>query len=175
MAESTLRYHSVEGYPLRGERITLLCYRLLCGFLASPQLAKLTEARLDDPISGLRDEFEQVEIAHHLVEIAIYCRTAQDFFLRLTPLNADWLSNPVGSLKTQINNRRSEALTFREACHKLIHAEDITWEVQNEKGGHKRYLKPTVFLYGTKSRQKWKATLNVTQFVKEAFSLLRMV
>ncbi len=175
MAESTLRRHSVEGYPLRGERATVLCYRLICGILASPRLAKLTAPPLDDPISQLRDEYELSEAAHHLVEIAIYCRTAQDHFLKLTPLNIDWLTNAVGTLKSPATRRGNEPLTFREACHKLIHAEDITWEVVNERGRHQRYIKPVVYLYGSKQKKNWRASLDVVLFVKEAYSLLRMV
>jgi len=175
MAESTLRSHSVEGYPLRGERATVLCYRLICMFLASPRLAKLTAAPLDDPISQLRDEYELSEAAHHLVEIAFYCRTAQDHHLKLYPLNIDWLTSRVGTLKSPATSRRSEVLTFREACHKLIHAEDISWEVHHEEGRWKRSLKPVVYLYGTKQKKQWKASLDVILFAKEAYSLLRMV
>ena len=69
MAESTLRHHSVEGYPLKGERATVLCYRLICGILASPRLAQLAATSLDDPISQLRDEYELSEAAHHLVTV----------------------------------------------------------------------------------------------------------
>ncbi len=130
---------------------------------------------MDDPISQLRDEYELSEAAHHLVEIAIYCRTAQDHFIKLTPLNKDWLSNSVGKLKYPAASRKTEILTFREACNKLIHAEDITWEAANEKGRHQRYLKPFVYLYGTKQKKQWRATLDVILFVKEAYSLLRMV
>lgn len=175
MAESTLRHHTVEGYPLRGERATVLCYRLICGLLASPRLAQLAAAPLDDPISMLRDEYELSEAAHHLVEIAIYCRTAQDKYLKLCHLNIDWLSNSVGTLKSPAASRKKEILTFREACHKLIHAEDITWEVVNERGGYKRSLRPVVYLHGTKQKKQWRASLDVILFVKEAYSLLRMV
>ena len=178
MSESTLRHHSIEGYPLKGERLTLLCYRLLSGFLASSRMAKLTTEDLRDPIFNLREEYEISEAVHLLIEIAIYCRTAQDKHLKALPINMDWMVSPVGSLVANIDARKKEPLVFREACHKLIHAEDITWEVMKEKEVFKRYLKPFVYLYGTKRENKrvnkWRAKLDIIMFVREAYQLLQL-
>ena len=143
------------------------------------RIAKLITKNLDDPISQLRDEYEISEAVHLLVEIAIYCRAAQDMRLKALKIEIDWMREPVGTLWPSTEVRKGEDLDFRESCNKVIHAEDITWDVLDENKGDKRFLKPFVYLYGTKREGKieksWKAKLDSIKFVQEAYKLLRLV
>jgi hypothetical protein len=64
---------------------------------------------------------------------------------------------------------------LREACNKIIHATDIKDDLvipdkaQNpdEEGS---YVRPFLYLYGTKENDGWRAQLSIVEFVRGAAS-----
>jgi len=175
MTESTSRFHSVEGYPLDSGRVSLATYRLLSHFSASKSIADLCIPGPDCPFSGLRDEHEQAEIAHLLIEIATLVRIAQDSLHHNSPDVAAALPQAnVGTLRESESSQRRTQLGLRDACNKIIHAKDITFDVRREEKWYARYLMPRVFLYGTFRREHWKATLKIRPFCAEVFELCRI-
>ncbi|MEX1127694.1 MAG: hypothetical protein WEB50_03905 [Vicinamibacterales bacterium] len=118
-------------------------------------------------IGELQKEFEQGELDHALITIAIRARMLSDH-KSPRPKSA---SKPCGSLFI-IDTRKDNdgrPLTLRDGCNKIIHAE--TREFQEREDG--QYLTGSVLLKGTQLGKKWRAELNTFKFVKLILALGR--
>ncbi len=66
-------------------------------------------------------------------------------------------------------------LSTREACSKIVHADDICFFVDDSKynadGATPRFLLPRVALYGNRGRISWRAELSVNEFVEAGYWL----
>lgn len=158
-------YSVNKGIRVEQSRVRLLSFRLLTIFLASENLHSLCNGEYDSGADILANEFEKVEIEHLMLQIATLFRSADTcakakltFNQRWNP-NVDKLEEPVGS---QVKD-----LTLREACNKIIHVEEIKYEVINGDYEWNRFLKPTIYLYGKKLEHRWKAILDIKKFCFE--------
>lgn len=158
--------HSVnKGIRVDQSRVQLLSFRLLSIFLASENLHKLCNGEYDSGADILANEYEKSEIEHLLLQIATLFRSADTAALNKLTFNQRWNPN-VGKLEQPIGSN-AEDLTLREACNKIIHVKEIKYEVINGEYDWNRYLKPTMYLYGQQSKEKWRAILDVKAFCFE--------
>src|SRR5262249_3798866 len=79
-----------------------------------------------------------------------------------------------GRLFANWPKKKSEVLTLREACNKIIHAEKVYPDIVGfpEEYDERYYQRPRVYLYGTKGRKSWRAELMIVRFVSWGTALL---
>jgi len=144
-------------------------YRLISSFYASITFAECGEDVDDDPVRELQGDFEEFEITRLMVSIAVAARIMDE--------RDGYLSSKFGLECGQITPDLSqpdvvEPLSLREACNKIIHARKFNWDVEHLKDEGNlphpitRFVAPTMFLYGRRDKTEWKATLNITEFVR---------
>lgn len=166
MMEEYYEDYSVnKGIRIEQSRVQLLSFRLLTIFLASENLHSLCNGEYDSGADILANTFEKVEIENLMLQIATLFRYTDTSALENLTFHQRW--NPkVGKLEEPIG-RQTKDLTLREACNKIIHAKEIKYEVINGDYECNRFLKPTIYLYGKRQENKWRAILNVKDFCFE--------
>lgn len=125
----------------------------------------------------VRDEFDKLRIRHEvgqatklLIEIAVVLRNLID--------GEQWPLDVIHEMRVE---RRPEenvgvlhskgaaesALTFREACNKLIHAQRVSFGMQDlpEKTP---FLNGTAELHGTRDKREWVAKIDLSKFIRMA-------
>jgi hypothetical protein len=80
-------------------------------------------------------------------------------------MNTRWNPN-VGKLEEPIGSQAKD-LTLREACNKIIHVKEIKYEIIDGNYEWNRYLKPTIYLYGKRQENRWRATIDIIDFCFE--------
>jgi hypothetical protein len=163
-----------EGFFFDEVSFKLNLYRLITCFYASVTFAKNGEDIDDDPVINLQGTFEEAEITSLLVRIAISVRIMDEREKHLSNL----FKLECGQLIGNINQPEDVIpLTLREACNKIIHTKKFNWDVEQLKDEENlpypttRYLVPKMYLYGTKDNKQWKATLDITKFVRQNAAL----
>ncbi len=149
-------------------------YRLVSCFYSSVTFAEYGEDRDYDSVRNLQDEFEEYEVTRLLVNIAVTARVmderddrlSQKFNLKCGQLIDD-LTKPDNMVP----------LSIREACNKIIHARKFNWDVDQLKDEGNlpypttKFIKPYMYLYGTRDKSCWKVTLDITEFVRHNAAL----
>ena len=154
-----------EGLGIPGEFLDQQLYLLACMVNAS--------RLFDDPqmtaLAALRQQFQEVEIGRLLLTIAAAVRNGMD----QNPARAEyWMEgtdNNVGTLTGE--GREEEVLSFREACNKIIHCLSLNFHYVLEQPRRGTALEPLVHVYGFKSKQEWKATIRLNEFIRVAHQL----
>jgi hypothetical protein len=143
-------------------------HRLVSIFLASKAFADLVvqpvghQSELHNAFFRLQ-ECQEDEISRILLLLAITARVVDD--ANNQPL--DLIACSCGTLVQDTSRPDiTEPLELREACNKLIHASRRRFDVEHNERG-RPYLLPNLYLYGTKGRLEWKATLDVLSFAEE--------
>jgi len=158
--------HSVnKGIRVYSSRVQPLSFRLLSIFLASENLHKLCNGEWDSGADLFANLYEKPEIEHLLLQIATLVRSAETSALEEKTFNESWNPN-VGKLEQPIGNQAVD-LTLREACNKIIHVNEIKYELINGEDEWNRYLKPTMYLYGQQGDAQWRAILDIETFCCE--------
>lgn len=146
---------------------TLDLYRLVCLFLADKRVAKLGPDYYH--IWNLKNEFLRSEVTRILISTAIAIRIRID--QKEKKLSKE-LKAPCGKLYPNLPSRKSEPLTLREACNKIIHATKIRFDIEvppSARYGHDVYLNaPYLYLYGERNSEKWRAKLSIVEFAELA-------
>jgi hypothetical protein len=116
-------------------------------------------------IGELQEEFEQGALDHALITIAIRVRMLAE---KKSPRPAS-AHEPCGNLfiTGTLAEKDGRALTLREGCNKIIHAETREFCEQDEG----QYLTGLVQLTGVQFDKKWRAHLNTFEFVKLILAL----
>jgi hypothetical protein len=160
--ENSEIFHSGYGPDIEITRLDL--YRLINQFLASKTLSNICEEDwfLSEAMSSL-DHFFEVEATRILLSSAVIARVIDDRENHLK--NFDTCC---GKLIKNISNPEDISdLCLREACNKIIHAKKINYDVEVEiHGSTQRCFNPLIYYYGTHGSKKWKAILNVVDYVK---------
>jgi len=145
-----------KGYIFDTQTLRLELYRLLCYFIASERLAK------EEPIfEEFLDEFQKDQIKTILITTAITVRVIYDRDRKHLKEFTKCGKLHIGSgRKKEVKN-----LDLREACNKIIHAEDIKFELFDKD--YPKKIKPFVNLYGVQEKVRWKAIINIIEFVKK--------
>ena len=163
-----------DGYFFDAGSFRLDLYRLITCFYSSVAFARYGEDIDHDPIRNLQGEYEGNEIVRLLVNISVQARIMDD---RDALLSSRFLLH-CGLLVPNLDNPQKDIpLTLREACNKVIHAKKFNWDVEQLKDEGNlpypttQYLTPRIYLYGLHGKSKWKATLDISKFVKYNASL----
>jgi hypothetical protein len=109
-------------------------------------------------------------LSGELVRILITCSVALRLAFDQYPQFAHLQSENCGRLYrswSKQKKKKSEILTLREACNKIIHAKDYQFDASKTDPNREGvYLRPFLFLYGKKYKQGWRARLSIAEFVK---------
>jgi hypothetical protein len=168
---------AAPGAHLPNVRATFVdLHRLLSIFLASNAFADLIRTpvghvqELQDPFFILQD-CEEDEISRILLNLAVTARVVDDARGRVL----DLVGSSCGRLVKDVRRpERSSVLELRDACDKIIHAHCRNFDVEHNASG-RRYLMPTVYLYGQLHGSEWKATLDIVEFSKEYVSCVAVM
>jgi len=158
-----------QRYSLNPARVGLSAYRLLTHLLASKPLSKLCTGHFACGYDILRDNFEEQEIQHLLIELAISYRMYDDMVKSNDGESISHM-NPVGKIWDPIKSKQRD-LSLREACNKIIHAECIKFDKKSGPLQHEHFVKSSILLYGKWNNIQWKAKLNILELC-ESLSLL---
>ena len=153
-----------SGYGPDVEIIRLDLYRLLNQFLASPLLSDMCDkdAHLNHAMYSL-DHFFEIEATRILLSSAVIARVIDDRDNMLKEFDTG-----CGELIPNLDNPNHILdLNLRGACNKIIHAKTIKYDIEvGIQGYDQRVFKPYIYYYGSKGKTKWKATLNVVDYIK---------
>lgn len=158
------------AHSLGHEAFWLAQYRLLSHLLASKNIAALEKPYRS---RGLK-VYEKTEISRLLINIATYYRVKYDDG---SWEHAPWLHDEeykgVGVLIEDLRQpTKSQQLDFLEACNKIIHAKRVHFDGAVDPQTKSEYLNPIVHLYGEKTKQPWKATVDIITFCKAAANVI---
>lgn len=148
-------------------------FRLLYYFVGSSKIHKLAEDKYIEgsdkeiilqSFRALEDECFQKEAGRILLQSAVFTR------LVLDESEADPEDRPMHPCGVLEQSGKSNLLSLREACNKIVHSTKINFDRLTDDG----HYEPFVYLYGaTQKGKEWKATLHIVPFVGYATSILR--
>jgi hypothetical protein len=159
-----------DKYIFDEEEIEKECYLIASCVMASEQIHLLQRKSSNWGIKRFILE-EQYMIKKHLISLAIKLRMIDDLMkLHKHTDYIPFLKNKTGTIE-EINKKKD--LTIREACNKIIHANNIEFKFKYSQHGSKkiRYLAPEIILHGKKGKVSWKATMKILRFVDLALKL----
>lgn len=163
----------MNGYPIEPSHLDLDVYRLLLPFAASRGLHDLSTGDESDPPNRMRQQFERSEASRMLLTVAVTIRNGVE--RSCDPLVEHHLDASVGTLIENVHDPVEKPLTFREACHKIIHATNIEFGVAGGDQGRAAPITTEVELFGQKpvrgTKFEWTARLDVAEFARHAYSL----
>ncbi|MBR1278666.1 hypothetical protein [Bradyrhizobium sp. AUGA SZCCT0283] len=169
MAEEKLSgFFPHQGHSIEPGAFTLDLYRLVCMVLADRQVANRTLT--SDAIRSLQETHLRPEIGRILISCAAGLRILFD----ARPAIKGWIDrSDCGKLYPDWPSDESkvEKLTLREACNKIIHAQQIRFDevVPNAAANPDNegvFLRPYLYLYGSRNRHEWRAVLSIIDFAK---------
>ena len=134
-----------KRYFLSPDRIGLSAYRLLSHILASKPLSELCTGHFACGYDILRDNFEEQEIQHLLIELAISYRVNDDL---IKSIEHESISdkNPVGIIWEPIDSNGHD-LFLREACNKIIHAKRVELDIRKGASQHEHFINSVILLH----------------------------
>ena len=171
-----------EGYVFERRFLNRDLFYLLCIFGGSKRLAELAQNRESDMAWDLKLAFQNTEIQHLLVSIAVHLRIMYEQTKPRIEANEDYdiLGNydqrdefePVGELWRDVTQANGpEPLLFREACNKIIHATKVDFKEECLPiDSWRKFLLPEVTLYGMHREKPWKTRIQIEQFADRAYS-----
>jgi hypothetical protein len=166
MAEALVGRHN---YQLNAAAALRDLYRLLCAVASEQRLLRVIKRR-DDPLLSLREKFVDDEIVQLLVQTAVMNRIQLDHLAELRKGDNPALP-PIdygcGDIKEDMENEEWSGLTFRDACNKIVHAQQIAVE---RDGPPNRDLFDRIpeglILRGTKNGKAWQAHLSLYEYIR---------
>jgi hypothetical protein len=152
--------------------LDLEIYRLITILEASPALAEFEGSLETDrnKVDFLRRGFEFAEVSRIVVSLAAIIRSTVDANPKAYAGYPDRsLKRPVGVLMPDATKPHVwEALEFREACNKVLHADRVDPERTPPDTGA---LTGRLTLYGRHRRKDWEAKLDLRDYAVAALSL----
>ena len=150
------------GLPIAAEAFDLEVYQLPCTFAASQELVRLS--REHPGLVRVCNIFQQSEASRRLISLAAMIRSAMDTWSATAAQHVD---TPIGDFQSNTAGTEIVPLGFREACNKILHADDI--ELSNpEPENNFNVLNYDVVLTGTRQGKDWRATLTIPKFLEVA-------
>ncbi|MDP9193253.1 MAG: hypothetical protein M3P06_16265 [Acidobacteriota bacterium] len=173
MAESVPDHPYEATHRIGHEGFFLDVYRLLSHVLASAELAALEDGSSQRPLAAFVTAHEKPEISRLLVSIAASYRIKFDDG---SWEHGFWLHRDASTVGTLVENvdapENEKALTFREACNKIIHAQRVHFDTASHPVTQAQFLNPMVHLYGSKAGSSWKSSLHLVQFCRAAANVI---
>jgi hypothetical protein len=148
-------------------------YDLAAVVFGSEGLAKQSTGGDHDEFDKLRVQHEVGQATKLLIEIAVILRNLLDG--ERWPLDVIHEMRVEGRTEEPVGVLRAEgvsdaALAFREASNKLIHAQRISFGMQ-DLAGKMSFLNGIVELRGTKGKQNWVAQIDLSKFTLRRLNL----
>lgn len=145
-------------------------YDLAAVLSGSEGLARRSTGNARDELDKLRIRHEVGQATKLLIEVAVVLRNLLD--------GENWPLDVIHEMRVERRPERNvgvlqrldrgeTALSFRDACNKLIHSQRISFGME-ELPGKTRYLDGTVEVYGSKAGQDWIAKIDLFEFVRMA-------
>ena len=139
-------------------------YKLGSYFLASKRWCD------DGPVEFdlIRKGYEEKEIVSLLISIAIKLRNKFDVFKHESETSINESGSNVGELQNDMNSSSRQKLNLREACNKIIHTKKLNFDYDDSYPEPivDQVLNLKIHLYGDFWNKKWKATINVMNFIE---------
>lgn len=152
---------TISAYQPNLDALRADLHQLLCIFSASESIHRKVQDEPDFAKKHL--VFEKLEddaITKLLLSTAITLRILDE----REDGNLEMFSRYCGSLQ---EGSKSNGLSFRGACNKIIHAKEIEM-ARNTLSNEITYLFPEIYLSGTDQRKRtWRATVNIYEYVRE--------
>ena len=147
------------GYRLNSATVLRDLYRLAAALLSWKSFQTWSGAT-GKSLLELRERFAEDELTHLLVSTAIANRLHLDHMKQLREDPQELSFQPVegncGLLFQPANSREGMPLQLREACNKIIHAQDI--EITD-------IMEPVLKLSGHQSRMAWNVVIHLADYV----------
>jgi hypothetical protein len=144
------------GYRLSAEKIRRSLYRLAAIALSFDRLGKSGA-----PLQELRDIVAEQEIAHLLVETALANRLQLEHMQELREDQSELSFRPFNEMcglwGWDEKASAAEPLKFREACNKILHAEEISLVCVEPE---------TLYLKGRHAKSEWKVTIPIQAYIE---------
>jgi hypothetical protein len=150
--------------------LELEIYRLITLLEASPELAKFEGSDSDKrQLDFLRRLFEFSEISRIVVSLAAIHRTALNADPRYyAAVHKAALQRGVGTLiADQTKPQKQKPLDFREACNKVLHADQVDPETDPASGA----LTGRLILLGELNEKEWCVELDLRAYALTALAL----
>jgi len=152
----------MNGYPIAAEALDLEIYQLACTVAASGALHRL--GKTSRGIRWLAKMFECSELSRRLIALAVTIRNMDE---ERWPRNAK--GPHVGTLiPDEKQPDSSEPLKLREACNKIVHAQDVDFFPGVDDMDEDTPISHIIKLWGSKGGERWIATLDLFKFVEAA-------
>jgi hypothetical protein len=147
-------------------------YRLITVVEASHALQAHEVSAVDERDRNIWEflrQFEFPEVSRIVVSIAAIHRTAINANRKYYhKVHTRAMEREVGILRPDDNDPQlQESLHFREACNKVLHAEQVDLERDEESGA----LTGRLWLTGQLNKKKWTADLDLNQYALSALAL----
>jgi hypothetical protein len=156
-----------HNFQLNSATVLRDLYRLISMVVADHAILQGSEGQ-DDPLLRLRDQFLEDEFVHLLVGTAVTNRIQEEHMrgLRNDPGEPGFrpLVHECGSLQPDVRRDQRIALSFREACNKIIHAIHIVAETAGDPAHNA--MPSTVTLRGSLGDAAWIAHLDIIEYVR---------
>lgn len=149
-----------EGYYFDPLILNIKTYELLTLFGASKFI--YDHFKSDEFSFEVMKELERSRISELLITVAIISRNI---------LDGNDLNNK-GLREESVGSLNDKAIKFREACNKIIHSEDIGFDIQKGKSISDGYLNPIIHLSGNNNNNDWELELRVIDFCACAMSII---
>lgn len=174
MAEEQFDPHFTQAHLVEAGSFNLDLYRLVCMVLADRAVANHALNSLS--ITTLQDTYLRVEVTRILISCAAGLCIKFDQLPKRAFANT---KTDCGKLYPdwQAQKMKVEVLTLREACNKIIHATDIRFDevipgtASRNPDREGVYLRPHLYLYGTRDRRAWRVKLSMIDFAKYGAAL----
>ena len=158
-----------HNYTFNAATVLRDLYRLIAMLMADRSIAVEADGQ-DDPLCTLRDRFIEDEMVHLLVGTAVLNRSQEEhmrgFREDADELAFEPLAYACGSLTPDVKTGEEIVLSFREACNKIIHAEHITAETEEDPGYAFPVIPMALIVRGHRGDQSWQARLDVVEYVR---------
>lgn len=158
-----------HNYVINADNVLRDVYRLLSLVMGDRAIALLPE---DDHhlLVGLRDQFVEHELVHLLIGTAVMNRSHDDHMSGPRRDEDELSFAPVtlicGTLTTEGRTGAvTEHLLLREACNKIIHADEIRVDAETVENAAFPVLPHDVILIGRAYGRPWQTVLNVPNYV----------
>lgn len=145
-------------------------YDLAAVLYASEGLARQSTEGGGDEFDRLRVRHEVAQATKLLIEAAVVMRNLLD--------GEQWPRDVVHQMRIEKRPEREvgllvwatgkeAALSFRDACNKVIHAQRVSFGMK-ELPGKTRHLDGTVELHGSLNQRNWVAKVDLSDFIRMA-------
>lgn len=172
MPELDLRGGSSAGYHYDEQAQTRDLYFLAVVFAGSKSLLKFKEPDSEDREFSLFARFryiEYTEISWRLLAVAAMCRNdLETRGTRRATMDGGYMT--VGNLWE--GRGSSKPLPLIQACHKILHASDINFDLTDTRNIRSGWLRPYVWLHGEKQGVHWRAKINIFKFIEAVYYAL---